>query len=441
MVRNVVLLSIDALRADHLSCYGYDRETTPNLDRFAEEAVLYENAFSASSHTREALPAMLTGEYPERAVDENFKLDAPTIATHLKDTHSTAAFHSNPYVSRAYGFDRHFDKFYDDLRLGQNRYIALLQRALDKFVFNRGAYHARAERINDLSLSWLDSLDDDEPFFLWNHYMDVHGPYNPPEEFNKWTNCSVTDKESQELYDRCTLNGSTISESEEELLIQLYDGEISYVDAQIERLIRGLDERDYLHDSMIIITSDHGDLFGEHEQFGHPRHPYKELTHIPLIVLSPNAKSTETINVPVSTVDISPTILECISRSDNNLSNPVLPGLGKSVEPREFVCASATGENEHSVIRRFAIFTERLGIHSEWDIETGEKVSSDEVFRRGETDISDDETSPEDGDVVEYLKEKLESHALMYLNNQLDGNESDKRLDVSERLEALGYKE
>ena len=130
--RNVVLLTLDALRADHVSWCGYDRDTTPNFDRFAETNTRFAEAYSVSTHTREAIPGLLTGLYPTECVADDYSLAADTIATHLRDTeYTTGAFHSNPYVSRAYGFDRDFDPFDYDLYLCQHKLIALAQRALD----------------------------------------------------------------------------------------------------------------------------------------------------------------------------------------------------------------------------------------------------------------------------------------------------------------------
>src|SRR6056297_1726457 len=152
---NVILLSGDALRADHLSCYGYHRETSPVLDELAEESISFTNAYSASSHTREAIPALLTGEYPDVAIGPDYRLATDTVASTLSEEgFATGGFHSNPFVSRAYGFDRGFDEFDDDLHLGQHKLIALAQRALDKF---RNRHYARAEEINARSLEWIDS--------------------------------------------------------------------------------------------------------------------------------------------------------------------------------------------------------------------------------------------------------------------------------------------
>jgi len=431
MARNVVLLSVDALRADHLSCYGYDRNTTPKLDRFAGEAVLYENAFSASSHTRESLPALLTGQYPERAIDEHFNLNAPTIATHLNDTHSTAAFHSNPYVSRAYGFDRDFDKFYDDLRLGQNRYLALLQRALDKFVFNRGAYHARAEPINELSLSWLDSLDDDEPFFLWNHYMDVHGPYNPPEGFHEFSGKSLSDAEAQELYERACDGQKELSRSERELLVDLYDDEIRYVDAQIDGLLSTLKKRGQLEDTLVVVTSDHGDGFGENGYFAHPRRVDEELVHVPVLAREPHGAASR-VETPVSTVDIVPTVLSAIGQRVVDL-----PGADLSAPPRDSgraVYSMATGEDDETGTKITSLRDETFTLKIRWDLDTGKLLS--ESIQSTHREMNDTEEAHDRPDELRtQLREKFKK-----LTNSPAAEAEETPEAVEGRLEALGYK-
>lgn len=209
----IILLSIDALRADHLGYHGYDRDTSPFLDELATETRSFDRAISASSHTRESVPALLSGRFPNRFAEAGFRLVTDSVATHLSDTgYRTGAFHSNPYASRAYGFETGFDTFDDDLTLGRNRFVALAQRALNKFVFNRGEYHARADEINDRSFEWLDSLADDDQFFLWNHYMDVHGPYNPP--VTEFSETELSNADAQKLYQKCIKRPDELTDEE-----------------------------------------------------------------------------------------------------------------------------------------------------------------------------------------------------------------------------------
>ncbi|WP_082146812.1 helix-turn-helix domain-containing protein [Halostagnicola sp. A56] len=201
------------------------------LYEFSEKSITYKSAISPSSHTREAIPSLLSGFYPDIFAANGYRYTRGTIADQLSE-YRTAAFHSNPYVSRAYGFDSGFDTFEDDLLLGQNRLLALAQTALNKFFFKKGDFYARAEEINERSLSWLDSRDDDR-FFLWNHYMDPHGPYNPPSKYN-YADQELSNDEAQTLYQKTidhpekiteTMERSSASRDEQstELVVEIVD--------------------------------------------------------------------------------------------------------------------------------------------------------------------------------------------------------------------------
>lgn len=275
--KNIILLVVDALRRDHVSCYGYERETTPFLDEFAEENTKLENFWSTSSHTREAVPSMLTGLYPHKAINEKYELSEESFVEDL-DLES-AAFHSNPFISRAYGYEEGFDKFHDGLNKGSNKLLRLGKRLLDKFLDN---HYERAEKINNLSLEWIDSQEDG--FFLWNQYMDVHGPYEPPKEFRgTYQENPISDRKSQLLLQKARKNPNKLSDEQHQRLIDLYDEEIRYLDSKIKEFIEGLKESGLYEDSIIIITSDHGEAFGEDGFYEHPRKLSDGLLEIPFI--------------------------------------------------------------------------------------------------------------------------------------------------------------
>jgi len=340
---NVVLLSIDALRADHLSCHGYERETTPVIDSLAEENAWFKRAYSSSSHTREAVPSLLTGRYPDEFADHGYSLFGDSIGEMLQENgYETAGFHSNPYISRAYGFGDGFDTFDDDLYLGDSKLLALGQRLFDKL---RNRHYARAETINERALDWLDQQNG-EPFFLWNHYMDVHGPYQPPKRFrNEFINDSISNRESKRLYRRSVDDPESITEEERELQQALYDAENRYVDKQIGDFLAALKQRDHLEDTLLILTADHGDAFGERGYYGHPRKVDEELLHVPLLVRGEGVPES-TIDVPAGTLDIVPTILEEVG-AEYDLPGRPLQHLW--TEPDEYtdryVFSEATGIN------------------------------------------------------------------------------------------------
>lgn len=426
---NVILLTIDALRTDHLSCCGYDRETTPNIDKLASANVHFTRAFSASSHTREAVPALLTGQYPDEAVNIEYVLDTDTIATQFQQSgYTTGGFHSNPFVSRAYGFGKGFDKFDDDLYLGQNRFIALAQRVVDKL---RNRHYARGEEINSRSLDWLDSIDE-EPFFLWNHYMDSHGPYEPLEEYRKlFHENPVSDSYAQKLYKKAIKSPDAISDVEHDQLIDLYDAEIRYVDDQIGAMLDSLRERDLLDNSLVIVTADHGDLFGEYGYYEHPRYPYRELLHVPLIIRHPDGYDV-TYSDPVSTLDITPTVFKEVG-----IESPKTDGVplqsrweqpDSSADSHRFGQAS-TITDDGELYRRYGIHTAEGSEIFEYKIDD-EHSERTQVFFDSDSDIADP--------LEKHAKERIAKTAA---GSTTDENTNDVSDDIEERLEALGYME
>ena len=415
--RNIILLSADALRADHLSSYGYHRETSPVLDDLAEESIRFENAYSASSHTREAVPALLTGEYPDVAVDDAYQLATESVASTLSaEGFATAGFHSNPFVSRAYGFDEGFDHFDDDLHLGQHKLVALAQRAFDKL---RNRHYARAAEINERSLSWVESLAADEPFFLWNHYMDTHGPYDPPAQYaTRYTDTTVSGREAQSLYQRAIDDPDSITASERQLLIDLYDGEIRYNDAQIGAFLDALRERELLEASLVIVTADHGDAFGEHGYYEHPRYLHDEITRVPLFVRPPGGRQ-EAVAAPASTLDVVATIERIVSGESSGVGTSLL---GER-DANRTVFLQARGEDEHSHVRRYASRTAAGACFCERDRESG-------TIEFGECAGS-------------LLREELEAHVeerVRVENGESVEDDGEVDEEIERRLDALGYK-
>lgn len=414
---HVILLSADALRADHLSSYGYHRETSPVLDELADESIRFGNAYSASSHTREAVPALLTGEYPDIAIDDGYRLATEPVASTLSEAgFATAGFHSNPFVSRAYGFDKGFDHFDDDLHLGQHKLVALAQRALDKL---RNRHYARADEINERSLEWLDSLDSGESFFLWNHYMDTHGPYEPPGEYaTRYTDREVSGREAQKLYQRAIDDPESITDAERELLIDLYDAEIRYNDARIGEFLAALRERDLLEESLLIVTADHGDAFGEHGYYEHPRYLHDEITRVPLIVRPPGGDAEE-VETPASTLDVGATIEAAVG---SEATGDGVSLLGTLPDDRT-VFSQARGEDEHGHLRRYASRTAEGACFCERDRESG-TIEFAECAGSA-------------------LREELEAHVderVRVENGESVEDDEEVDEEIERRLDALGYK-
>ena len=416
-VENIILLSADALRADHLSCHGYHRETSPVLDELAEESIRFTNAYSASSHTREAVPALLTGEYPDTAIGQDYRLATDTVASTLSDDgYATGGFHSNPFVSRAYGFDRGFDTFDDDLHLGKHKFIALAQRALDKL---RNRHYARADEINARSLSWVDSLESDQQFFLWNHYMDTHGPYEPPGEYaTRYTESTLSGRDAQSLYQRAIKNPESITDDERELLIDLYDAEIRYNDEKIGAFLDELRERELLDKSLLVFTADHGDAFGEHGYYEHPRYLHEEITHVPLLVRPPGGRHGD-VSTPVSTLDIAATVRGVLGQPPG----PDRVSLLESLDGDRTVFSQARGEGDDSDLRRYAARSSSGSCLCERNRKT-DSLQFDDCDSRS-------------------LRDELDAHVRDRIRRETgdaasDAEEVDE--EIERRLSALGYK-
>jgi arylsulfatase len=438
---NIILLSVDALRVDHLGYHGYRRETSPFLDSLSERVARFETAISASSHTREAVPALLSGQYPIRFAANDYRATGYSAADRLSAAgFQTAGFHSNPYISRAYGFDSGFDVFDDDLRLGRSRFVALAQRFLDKFVLNRGEYHARAEKINERAIEWLDRRDLDRPFFLWNHYMDVHGPYNPPKGYT-FADERLSNSDAHDLYQKCINESESLSDTERRLLVDNYDGEIRYLDEQLSDLFDELGARGLLDSSLVVVTADHGEGLGDHGYFTHPRRLHESLIHVPLLVWIPGG-SPRRIPSPVSTLDIVPTMFDWADLDADDLPGTSLLDDGRvSVDGRsDAVYASVQGEDEHANVRRFVARDERWKVHLSRDVRSGQVV--DEVAYDLEDDPDESQPISRYPDAVRSLRRELERWSEERLEREFTETESETAdsTEVDQRLEALGYR-
>jgi arylsulfatase A-like enzyme len=272
---SLLLVTLDTTRADRLGCYGYARETSPNLDRLAADAVLHTRAYSTSSWTLPAHASLFTGLHAPShgarldpdgplvladAIDGSAALESyratglspaePTLAELLRERgYATAAVVAGPWLEGVFGLDRGFD-LYDD-------------EGIDTI---RGRV---AEDVTDAALRWLGSRSRG-PFFLFLNYYDPHEPYEDPAGYS-------------ELF----LPPPHPSEPTRELLDARYDGEIRYMDQHFGRLLDALRERGLYDGLWIVVTADHGELLGEHRQIGHGKSLFEEEIRVPLLVKRP----------------------------------------------------------------------------------------------------------------------------------------------------------
>lgn len=298
---NIILITIDALRPDHLSCYGYKRVTSPNIDKLAKEGVLFTQAIAQAPVTPGSIPSLMSSTYPStngviEFIENPVMLSVPTLPLILKNQGYTTASisgHGEIFASIP-GLERGFDLVYDRLNKSGNE-------------------------ITNQALEWLDK-NKTNVFFLWIHYFDTHGPYQPPPPYDK---LFVSDKlnlsDIEVLRNTAKIIGvdpartpHNMTEQEKKYYISQYDGEIKFVDEQIGRLLNILKEQDLLKNTLIILTADHGENLYDHENFfGHATLLYDELVRVPLIMRFDNLIPTvRVISQQVQLIDIMPTILD-----------------------------------------------------------------------------------------------------------------------------------
>lgn len=304
----IILITMDTTRADRLSCYGYERQTSPNLDRLAAESTMYTRAYSSSSWTLPAHASLLTAKFPtshgaQYDPEGPLKLtsaiqgpdswaeyrargiatDETTLAELLReDGYATGAVVAGPWLKRVFSLDRGFDH-YDDSGIDQ------LNGKL-------------AEQVTDSALSWIRKHRSTK-FFLFLNYYDPHLPYMPPMEYRDHF-----------------VEGTVTRENVLSPPVQnaFYDAEILYMDHHLGRLFDKLRAMDLYDESWIIVTADHGDLLGEHGRFGHGETLTEQEIHIPLLIKYPRGAdgnedrgpAAERVDSRVQITDIMPTILD-----------------------------------------------------------------------------------------------------------------------------------
>lgn len=300
--RNILLITVDTLRPDHLSLYGYSRATSPSLDRYFANATRYASAYSTEANTSPSVVSILTGLYPARHRVRLFYQRIPSEVHTLPDYLAAAGFQTAAVVSNvvltgeAIGLSTRFDH-YDDF--------------VDEREENLDVYERRASRTSDAAIQWLtEERDAASPHFLWAHYIDPHGPYQRPEEA---TTATFQASESQPIeLDRVIAYQRVPGVDDGRAYIDRYDEEIAYADAEIGRLLEAYESLGLLESSIIIFTADHGENMIEHEvYFNHGHQVWNSIMRVPLVIRTPGAEARE-IDIPVTLADLTPTVLEML---------------------------------------------------------------------------------------------------------------------------------
>ena len=328
---NVLVIVVDALRADHLSGYGYPRLTSPNLDRIARQGVLFESAFSTSSWTQPSHASMLTGRYTYEHGAELYKrLDDryPTIAEDLRARgYRTGAFSANFRVfCRRLGFGRGFHRFEDYYRSIDNIVVnTFYGRMAEAYVLHLGfglkdeVGRRWADDINRAVLDWIDR-GRGRPFFVFINYFDVHDPYVPPQPYRSMF--SPLENPGGLVNSYWGVDHIYVPMTPEQLQgeIDAYDGAIVYVDDHIDRLLDELQARGLAANTLVVITSDHGESFGEHGLLQHTNSLYREVIHVPLIFWWPgHVPEDKRVETPVTIAALPATLLDLIGKDGQAL--------------------------------------------------------------------------------------------------------------------------
>ncbi|RKY17090.1 MAG: hypothetical protein DRQ55_16590 [Planctomycetota bacterium] len=304
----VVWITIDTLRADHLGSYGYQRPTSPTLDAIAAEGTLFTDPTAPASWTKPSTGTILTGLHPSRhgALYHGSQLQLPegerTLAEAFREAgYATAGFVSNPNIKKVFGFDRGFDEYFDSpvedtvtLASIRGSHFGQVLMKLMRHQFN-WKYENDVHQMNAHILAWLDR-NRDVPFFLYLHYIDPHLPYSPPEPY---------------LRQFAQDHGAVTFNRREELVgIDLYDGEIRYLDDGIKELVQHLKALELWDDTLVVVTSDHGEEFFEHGVTGHGFSLYQGVMAVPVFLRGPGVARGRRVDAPVQVLDLPATVLD-----------------------------------------------------------------------------------------------------------------------------------
>lgn len=399
IMKNIVLITIDTLRQDHCSCYGYNRKTTPFIDNLAHSGVRFNYAFANGPLTPRSFPSILGGEHIFKGKKEDIKSyhlpkNIETIAQRLeRKGYLTVAFQAgNPFVSKFYGYDRGFEFFKDfvseqkykdiektnetndeDLAGKISKFLDFLppvkkiaseiyekyqekqeESKLVKKINNNNLPFIRGGKLNEEFSEWLDNYDISKPIFLWIHYMDVHQPHVPKEKICKELNLPVYSKSKIAKHWREIDSHEIKSKQQVKELKNLYDCEIRYVDYCIRKLFKTLSKNGIEKDNtLFVLTSDHGEEFGEHGGLGHEMKLYNEMLLVPLILYGQGSQDYISESSSLLELKSIPSIIT--SFSEGEVSN-----IG-----RDYVISQSLKKEEEEWSRLVAVQNRRYKLISE----------------------------------------------------------------------------
>lgn len=393
---NVILLVMDSVRAANLSCYGYARPTTPHIDALAREGTLYEKAISVGCWTLPVHATLFTGLYPlnhgvtisRDALPSSY----PTLAAQLKaHGYRTACFSNNPYIGRATGLGTGFDtleelwtavrprghrrtkmgrliKYLEGYGAPAKPAIAMarsLQKARAMVKRRRNTRDSGAAGTNERIRRWLDhSSRAAGPFFMFVNYMECHEPYAPPSPYDrKFMPAQYSPWRVARLgTNKNVLAGGSETARREnlEILQALYDGELNYLDARLGELIADLRRRGLLDNTLLVVTADHGDSLGEHDQIGHRVSLFEQLVHVPLVIRWPERFAAGArVAEQVQLIDLHATLLDAAAVPLGERAGKGAQSLLGTAPGRRVAIAENTAPKAHGSILSRMVRTDR----------------------------------------------------------------------------------
>jgi len=457
---NVCWITLDSVRSDHTALDGYERDTTPTIARLAEAGAGFRNCFAHSKDTLQSSGAILTGYPPTGTtvgVDGNRLPDeVTTVAERFRSAgYDTACLSRNSYVSAETGLDRGFDRFQwlASSTIHQAGPVTLLKYLLNIRNHSAGfrpdtAKHASPFLMNEVAKGWLDDFEGSEdPFFFYLHYNEPHRPYYPPGMFLDAyaDDLPMSGREAAELatdihyrVDEIIADGCHLSEEEWAALLATYDAEIAYTDYMVGQLLDHLDSLD-LGDTVVVVTADHGELFGEWGLLSHKYVLDDAVTRVPMVVHGLDEDLAAGDDDLVQHADVMATLLSVAGADADDLA-----GVDLRSETREFAVSQRGPVDFEGLAERYPGFDPSKFRHgtlsalrtAEWKYQRGGDGS--DLFELPDEDEGDDVRADHPDRAAE-MDERLDEWFDEHGRPRGRGAEAEFSDAVQEQLEELGY--
>lgn len=418
---NVLLIVIDTLRADHLGVYGHAAPTSPRIDALAKEGVVFDGMYSQAPWTKPSIASLFTSLYPgqhlvlKEGTDNQLSLSLTTLAEVLSQAgYRTGAVSQNPHVQAKTGFDQGFDEFH-----------------------GLSGYQSGVDQMVKAGEGFLDGAAD-QPFFLYMHFLDPHGPYAPPPKLRKqFLGRRKTDQE-RVLAGRVgkMLDGEALTQEftprDLAYLEALYDAEIRWVDTAVGRLLDGLQSRGLGENTLVVLTADHGEEFLDHGTVKHGYHVYEESVHIPLIIKAPGFAVGRNREGLAQHVDLMPTFLDLLEiEGPGELQGQSLRAM--LAEPSASLDRTIFQGSSWRDIERFSV---REG---DWKLVRHVDEDKTALFKLSDDPQEQVDLAPQHPDVVERLtRSYFERTAPIEGITPLDATGA-RDPELEKRLQAIGY--